>query len=219
MAMNGAVVGHHGRKMLAFGLPKSWVQGAAECRTKESARRTMQEHSTTIFFHRARLIARNTRRSPTMSFVSVSMNPAAQANSMRREIERLLQDIAPVRNTSGWVPAANGYENATGFVMEFEVPGFTTEQLDVTAQDGALIVSGNRPTPEASEGTRALFIERPTTNFERRLRLPKSADVTNISATYANGVLTVRVAKLAVLAPRKVAISIGEAVENSAESK
>lgn len=154
-----------------------------------------------------------------MSFVSVSMNPAAQATSMRREIERLLQDVAPIRGAAVWVPAANGYENATGFIMEFEVPGFAPEQLDVTAQDGALTVSGNRTTPETAEGIHALFIERPSASFERRLRLPKSADVTNISATHANGVLTVRIAKLAVLAPRRVAINAGESVSAPEASK
>ncbi|MBC8086546.1 MAG: Hsp20/alpha crystallin family protein [Phycisphaerae bacterium] len=154
-----------------------------------------------------------------MSFVSVSMDPAMQVNSVRREIERLLQDVAPARAAAAWVPAANGYESATGFMMEFDVPGFAPDQLDVTAQDGALIVSGNRSTQENAEGTRALFVERSSASFERRLRLPKSADVTNISATYANGLLTVRVAKLAVLAPRKVAIGVAESVHTPAHNQ
>ena len=149
-----------------------------------------------------------------MSFVSYAMNPATNGTSMRREIERLLQDVAPARATA-WVPAANGYEDATGFTMEFDVPGFAPEQLDVTAQDGALIVSGKNAERESAAGVRALFTERPSASFERRLRLPKTADVASISATHANGVLTVRVAKLATLAPRKIQINTGEAVKRA----
>ena len=75
-----------------------------------------------------------------MSFVTVSMNPAQATNTMRREIERLLHDAVPTRTSPSFVPAANGYEDANGFKMEFEVPGFAPDQLEVTAQEGALIV-------------------------------------------------------------------------------
>lgn len=147
-----------------------------------------------------------------MSFVPLSMNPATASTSVRREIERLLQEVSPTSNTTAWVPLANGYENATGFIMEFEVPGFAPDQLDVTAQDGALTISGKKSAPENADGTRALFTERVATSFDRSMRLPKTADTANIAATYANGVLTVRVAKLAAVAPRKGAINVGESV-------
>lgn len=142
-----------------------------------------------------------------MSFVTYSMNPAQASTSMRREIERLLSDVVPVRTSPSFVPSANGYEDANGFVMEFEVPGFAADQLEVTAQDGALIVKGTMPARTLAEGTRTLFAERTGTSFQRNLRLPKTADVASISATHTNGVLTVKVAKLATVAPRKVTIN------------
>ncbi len=142
-----------------------------------------------------------------MSFVSYSMNPVQASNSMRREIERLLQDVVPVRTSTPFVPLANGYEDADGFTMEFEVPGFAADQLDVTAQEGMLIVKGTMPTAANAEGTRTLFAERASKSFERRLRLPKTADISSITANHVNGVLTVKVAKLATVAPRKVTIN------------
>ena len=147
-----------------------------------------------------------------MSFVTVSMNPAQASNTMRREIERLLQDVVPTRTAPAFVPAVNGYEDANGFKMEFEVPGFAPEQLEVTAQDGALTVKGTKPATTPTEGTRVLFVESAAKSFERKMRLPKTADVASISASHANGVLTVQVAKLATVAPRKVTINVGEAV-------
>lgn len=150
-----------------------------------------------------------------MSFVSYSMNPTP--NTVRREIERLLQDVAPAR-ANGWAPAANGYEDATGFTMEFDVPGFSAADLDVTAQDGAIVVSGKRAARENAEGVRTLFAERPVASFERRVRLPKTADVSNITASYTNGVLSLRVAKLATMAPRKIQINANEPVNAAAQN-
>jgi HSP20 family protein len=141
-----------------------------------------------------------------MSFV-LSMNPAQTSLNMRREIERLLNDVAPTRTAPTFTPAANGFEDANSFRMEFEVPGFTSEQLEVTAHDGSLIVRGNKPAAKNAEGTRTLFAERTSGSFERKMRLPKTADVASISASHSNGVLTVYVAKLATVAPRKVTIN------------
>ena len=41
------------------------------------------------------------------------------------------------------------------------------------------------------------------------LRLPKSADLGAIQASYANGVLTVRVAKVAPAQARKIVVEVG----------
>lgn len=150
-----------------------------------------------------------------MSFVSYSMNPTP--NTVRREIERLLQDVAPSR-ANAWTPAANGYEDATGFTMEFDVPGFASADLDVTAQDGAIVVKGKRAQRETAQGVRTLFAERPVQSFERQLRLPKTADVSSITASHANGVLTVRVAKLATVAPRKIQINTDQSVNASEQN-
>lgn len=154
-----------------------------------------------------------------MSYVTLSMNPMQSNGTVRREIERLLQDVMPT-GTPAFAPAVNGFEDEQGFRMEFDVPGFTPDQLDITAQEGTLVVRGTRATPEL-KGVRPLFIERPAGSFERRIRLPKTADIGNVAASYAHGVLTVRVEKLATVAPRKVAINIAEPVSTpqvSAES-
>ncbi len=145
-----------------------------------------------------------------MSFVTVAMNPAQSSQTMRRDIERLLQDVVPTRTAPAFIPAANGYEDANSFKMEFDVPGFTSAELEVTAQEGLLIVRGNKSESTPAEGTKPLFIERVAQSFERTLRLPKAADVGNITANHADGVLTVHVAKLATVSPRKVTINAGE---------
>ena len=150
-----------------------------------------------------------------MTFVSLAMNPAQANGTVRREIERLLQDVVPMPAGVHPGPVANGYEDAAGFTMEFDVPGFAPDQLEVLAQEGALVIRGAHAAIELAKDTRVLFAERPTGSFERRLRLPKTADMSNISANYVNGVLTVKVAKQPLVAPRRVAINVGESVSTS----
>jgi HSP20 family protein len=150
-----------------------------------------------------------------MSYVTLSMDPARANATMRRDIERLLQDVVPTRTSPTWTPAVNGYEDATGFTMEFDVPGIAPEHLEITAQDGSLVVRGTRSAAEQKE-SRDLLAECPVGAFERRLRLPKTADIGNVSASYALGVLTVRVEKLATVAPRKVTINVAQPVATRA---
>ncbi len=154
-----------------------------------------------------------------MSFVSVAMNPAQANGTVRREIERLLQDAVPMQTGVPAGPAANGYEDATGFTMEFDVPGFSPDKLEVLAQDGTLTISGTHAPAETGKDTRVLFAERSTRSFERSLRLLKTADTSNISAHYVNGVLTVKVAKLPIASPRRVAINVGDSVSTPASAK
>lgn len=74
------------------------------------------------------------------------------------------------------------YEEDEEFVLSIEMPGFDQEEIDVTWDDGRLRVAA-----ENVEETR----DRKRT-YHRTFRLPKRIDDEEISATYRNGVLEVR---------------------------
>jgi HSP20 family protein len=57
---------------------------------------------------------------------------------------------------------------------------------------------------EARDGYRR--IERIAGEFQRRFSLPESADVQNIKAKFANGVLEVAIPKLAQVQPHRIAV-------------
>ncbi len=138
----------------------------------------------------------------TMNFV-----PAAPVNGLRREIDRLFDDVFAPTARNSWQPPMNVRENKDAFLFQFDVPGISPESLEVEAHEGVLIVRGSREQQALSEGERQLVSETTNGKFVRRFRLPKEADVNSIAAHNALGVLTVRVAKIAPTKPKKVAIT------------
>ncbi len=72
--------------------------------------------------------------------------------------------------------------------------------VQVQIKDGKLTISGKRErSSQPEEAKKRRFSERHFGRFSRQLRLPQDADSKNIKAKVDNGVLTVRVSKLAQL--------------------
>ena len=146
-----------------------------------------------------------------MTLYTFPMTAPAGPAGMRREMDRLVQEVfgaGGMNGSSTWTPATDGVEDATGYTLELELPGIAPEAVELLAEDGVLIVRGEKATANMQDGQKRLFGERAGGSFERRFRLPKSADLTSIEARYALGVLTIRIAKVAPAQPRRVPISV-----------
>lgn len=133
------------------------------------------------------------------------------ANGLRADLERALDDTVPARSATPYA-AADAVEHETGIVIDIDLPGVSPEAVEVLAEDGVLTVRGERATRELAPGARSVFAERAAGSFVRRFRLPKSADLGAVSASYSNGVLTVRIAKIAPAQPRRVTVEVAPSV-------
>ena len=89
--------------------------------------------------------------------------------------------------------------------LRFDLPGVDAESIDVTVDRGVLTVSAQR-TEETAEDEKLITRERVTGSFARRLYLGDTLDTDKIEATFADGVLSVRLPLLATAQPRKVEI-------------
>ncbi|WP_299331747.1 Hsp20/alpha crystallin family protein [Haloplanus sp.] len=90
------------------------------------------------------------------------------------------------------------YEEDGEFVLSVEMPGFDPAEIDVTWDDGILNVAA-----EHEDQNRA---ERRT--YHRRFRFPKSVGDEEITASYNNGILEVRLPVSAGAATRGTPIEI-----------
>jgi len=90
-----------------------------------------------------------------------------------------------------------------------DVPGLTTDDVQIEALNGQLVVRGARKRPELAEGARIGFSERPYGAFERRIQLPAGVDPDAITASIDNGVLSLIVPKPDAMKPRTIAIGSG----------
>lgn len=87
--------------------------------------------------------------------------------------------------------------------IEFDVPGFAQEDIDVTFENGELHISGERKFVE----DRTYFAnERRFGTFRRNLELSKDLDPESIEAELHNGLLTISLAKQPEAQPQKIKI-------------
>ena len=89
-----------------------------------------------------------------------------------------------------WFPAVDVTETAEEYVLEVDLPGLKPEEVQVSVDNDALSISGDRVPP--CHGGRKLRVERPSGAFVRRLPLPQDA-CGEIHAILGNGLLELHV--------------------------
>ena len=91
-----------------------------------------------------------------------------------------------------WIPAADVYEDEREYLLALDLPGINREGLDVSLDDGRLVIRGER---KGQEGLHARRTERPQGRFVRTFSLPDAVDRASISADYKDGVLLLHLPK------------------------
>src|SRR5262249_11508193 len=102
-------------------------------------------------------------------------------------------------------PASTVLENADGYTLHVEMPGVTKENLEMWVENNELTIVGRRSMP-APEGT-LVHRESRSENFRRSFELDPSIDASKITATIAQGVVTLTLPKAEEVKPRKIAVA------------
>jgi HSP20 family protein len=107
---------------------------------------------------------------------------------------------------SGWTPALDLYQNSDNIVAVVELPGMRKEDIEISLQDGMLVIRGERKDETSSENG-ATRTERYTGKFRRSVTLPTRVDVNKVNATYKDGILTVTLPKAEEAKPKQIQIN------------
>jgi HSP20 family protein len=116
-----------------------------------------------------------------------------------REAGRRLDD--------GIVPATDVIEDAEGYRFYFEMPGLTSDSIDVRVEDGSLVVEAERKRPEWPKDAGVHRAERRYGKICRSFRLPEDANAEEVHAAYRDGVLEVNVGKRPEAKPVRVKVA------------
>jgi HSP20 family protein len=122
--------------------------------------------------------------------------------SLQDELERLFE--APM---TGWAPALDVHEDKDSFSVRVELPGMKREDIEVSLQDGALLISGERKEEKITEGTEVHRQERYYGRFTRALTLPAAVAGDKVKAQYKDGILTVTLPKAEEAKPKAITVS------------
>ncbi|MFJ3921576.1 Hsp20/alpha crystallin family protein [Streptomyces sp. NPDC090022] len=127
---------------------------------------------------------------------------AAEFDELFERMNRLLESAAPA---GAWVPLADMHEKDDAYVVEAELPGIKREDIDVEISERELHITG-----EYKEREREGVLRRGTRrsgHFEYRALLPADVKAEEVTATLADGVLTVAVPKAEAAKPRHIEIT------------
>jgi len=141
----------------------------------------------------------------------VRWEPFRELASLQGEMGRLVNGLfeSTGRTTQAWVPAMDVWESETEVVYAFDLPGVPEDQIDLEVHDDSLTVTATR-TKTAEESTDRFYrFERRYGTFTRAVGLPQGTDESKIAASYADGVLEVRVPKVEEAKPRKIQLGSG----------
>jgi HSP20 family protein len=128
---------------------------------------------------------------------------------------RLFEDaftrlLSEPRINRPWSPPVDVYETENELVFRADLPGVSSQDLEVRVENQTLKIAGERKF-DKGDGNRGFHrIERNYGNFGRSFAVPDVFDTEKVSAAYKDGVLTVSLPKKETAKPRQVKVQIQE---------
>jgi HSP20 family protein len=110
-------------------------------------------------------------------------------------------------STQAYKPACDVEETDSHFLMNFDLPGVSKEDVKIEVFEKQLTISGIRKAEKKEEKNLRLVKERNHGNFERIFTLPSTIDSSKVEASYTDGVLQIALPKAESAKPRQVKIS------------
>ena len=133
-------------------------------------------------------------------------DPFKELQDIERRIGAVLSANKPVQKVESFTPAVNERVDEKGYYLEIDLPGVKKEDIDISVNDGVLVISGERKLEKKEEKPNYTRIESFFGRFERAFKLPTDADLDNIEAKYEDGVLKIFIPKKQKPAGKKIEI-------------
>ncbi len=95
-----------------------------------------------------------------------------------------------------WMPPLDVLENSDEIIVRTDIPGMKPDEIDLSISGNILRIKGERKREIEREDENYHAIERGYGRFSRKIMLPAPAKVDAITASYRDGVLTVRLPKI-----------------------
>jgi HSP20 family protein len=140
----------------------------------------------------------------------------APFESLRQEVDRLFDEFRPF----GWrspfarpsralelawprfeswqvAPAMDLAETDGEYEITAELPGLDEKNIDIKLSNGTLTIKGEKSEEKEEKDKEYYLSERRYGSFQRSFQIPEGVDADKIAASFAKGVLTVKLPKTA----------------------
>lgn len=107
-----------------------------------------------------------------------------------------------------WALVVDVVESETEIVLHAELPGMRRDDIDIQLHGDTLTLRAERQLQSAGRGENFHRIERQYGAFQRTFGIETPIDASTVSASYKDGVLTVRLPKQHRQKPRQIEIQV-----------
>ena len=114
-----------------------------------------------------------------------------------------------LEKNGNWAPRTDVYEDGNEIVIKAEIPGVNKEDVEITFEDGDLVLKGERKSEKEVKEEHFYRMEREYGSFHRRIPLPAGITPEAIKATFKDGVLEIRAPRPAETKPEAKKITVG----------
>jgi HSP20 family protein len=125
------------------------------------------------------------------------------------EFDRLFESVREGRGAR--TMPLDAYRKGEQFHVDLDLPGMRPDSIEVTVEKNVLTVRAERHWSD--EGTETVVCERPQGTFTRQLFLGEGLDAAKVEASYADGVLRLRVPVAEEAKPRRVEVTSASKAE------
>ncbi len=138
-------------------------------------------------------------------------SPFGELMSLRQAMDRLFEDsfVRPSRSwtTLGEAPIPLDIRHGTDeLVVEAALPGVKPEDVDITVEQGTLTIRAESSSERREEGE-YLVQEIRRGMASRTVSLPNGLEPDRATATFENGILTLRIPRAEEVKPRQIRIT------------
>ncbi|MGZ3691625.1 MAG: Hsp20/alpha crystallin family protein [Pseudobdellovibrio sp.] len=140
-----------------------------------------------------------------------TINPFRELAQVEDSFERLFSEMLNAKRSNGaqvteFAPTCDIEEDGNKYMLKFDLPGVTKDQVKVEVNGDQLTVRAERKEEKKSEGKRKFLAEVFYGSYVRSFTLPAALEEKNVDAKFENGVLTVTIPKTEASNTKQIAI-------------
>ena len=129
-----------------------------------------------------------------------ALAPWRGMETLRQEMERVFDRFFEPRwdefeGVGAWAPKLDFSETKDAFVVKAEVPGVEQKDISVQIQNQVLTLKGEKHKEKEEKDEKYHRVERSWGAFTRTLALPMGVETEKVSATFKDGLLTIKLPK------------------------
>jgi HSP20 family protein len=117
-------------------------------------------------------------------------------------------DSILTRSGEFWYPAVDVKESKDAYRVMMELPGLSKDDVQISLEDGLLVVKGEKKTEQEKKEDDYHYYERRFGKFERMFRINSEIKQDQVEASFKDGILTIELPKAETAKPKQIAINV-----------